>query len=133
MTPPDDLVGVSHAVLIALAGALVSGGLIQLILWYCHRNRAAVRTGEFHHAPAGETVPRFGGLALAGAFLVFIVLHGILHRWQCLRDGGALAVVVTSLTMFGVGFGMTSSRWGRARSFCCKSLWPWPPTVWACR
>ena len=89
---------------IALTGAVVCWGLVRLVLWYCTRYHGAVRAGEFHHAPTGEAVPRYGGLALAGAYVAFTLVHGILHQWKCMAEVGSAGVLATSLAMFAVGF-----------------------------
>ena len=98
------LSGAGDILVMALAGGMVCWALVLLIIWYCNRNRAAIRTGEFHHAPAGEAVPRFGGLALAVAFLAVTIVHGFVHDWRCLAQSGTAAIIITSLAMFAVGF-----------------------------
>lgn len=91
-------------VIIAVTGALTSWGLVRLVLWYCQKNREAVRAGEFHHEPAGECVPRFGGVALAGTFVVAGLFYGLLHGWELLLRKDSITVLVASLAMFAVGF-----------------------------
>lgn len=88
----------------ASTGALVSWGLIHLIILYCRKNREAVRSGEFHHEPTGESVPRFGGVALAGTFIIAGLLYGFFHGWELLLRKESLMVLLSSLAMFGVGF-----------------------------
>lgn len=96
--------GTGSLIGLAMVGGLVCWGLIHLIIRYCSRNRGAVRDGDFHHGPVGETVPRFGGVALAGAFIAVVLVHGWSHEWQCASQNSVVAIIVTSLAMFAVGF-----------------------------
>lgn len=88
---------------LALIGALTSWGLIAAVLWYCRKNAEAVRSGEFHHEPNGEAVPRFGGVALAGTFVVAGLVYGIVEGWHVLLKREAITILLTSLAMFAVG------------------------------
>ena len=103
-TPPAGVTfGVLRIGLIALTGALTSWGLVQLVLWYCRKNRESVRAGEFHHEPTGEFVPRFGGVALAGTFLVAGLVYGLMEGWEILLRRDSVTVLLASLAMFAVG------------------------------
>lgn len=92
-------------IIIALAGLFVCWAVTHAVLWYCRKHRHAVRSGgEFHHSPADEVVPRFGGLGLAASFVTAGLLYGFFRGWERLFHYDSLAVLVTSLAMFGVGF-----------------------------
>lgn len=99
--------GVTFSVLtiavIALTGALTSWVLVHLVLWFCRKNREAVRSGEFHHEATGEVVPRFGGVALAGTFVVAGLVYGLLQGWETLLRKDSITILVASLAMFAVG------------------------------
>lgn len=102
--PSSDAVsGWPVILMLALIGAITSWSLITAVLWYCGQNREAVRTGEFHHEPTGEAVPRFGGVALAGTFVVAGLVYGIVEGWQVLLKRDAITILLTSLAMFTVG------------------------------
>lgn len=96
--------GAAEIVILALAGLFASWVLTHLVLWYCRKNREAVRAGEFHHAPTDEAVPRFGGIALAGSFIIAGLIYGFFHGWELLLRKDSVAILATSLAMFGVGF-----------------------------
>lgn len=103
ITRPGVTLGVLEILVLALAGAVASWGLVRVVLWYCRRNNETVRSGEFHHAPTGEAVPRFGGVALAGAFCFFILIYGFTTGWENFKEGGMFSIIITSLAMFAVG------------------------------
>ncbi len=103
-TPDTATFGVIPIVIIIATGALTSWGLVGLILRYCRENRDAVRAGEFHHEATGEAVPRFGGIALAGTFIISGILCGIFQGWTLLLQKESVMVLASSLAMFAVGF-----------------------------
>ncbi len=86
------------------AGFIVSFGAVHLILAIWHR-KSSSRLAEFHHLqhPDEAPVPRYGGAALAAAFVVLMCLP-----WRFLlgfSPNPQLWVIAgTALAMFGLGF-----------------------------
>ena len=102
-SPTGVTIGWLGIVFVALAGAVTSWALVHAVLWYCRKNHETVRAGEFHHEPTGEAVPRFGGVALAGTFVVAGLIYGAMFGWGALVRRESVTVLVASLAMFGVG------------------------------
>jgi len=90
----------------ALAGFVVSYGVIVIILRAWGRRQLSSRSAEFHHARGSGQAPvsRFGGLALAAAFAVLICLPLNLF-FGCQADALRWVIAGTALAMFGLGFG----------------------------
>ncbi|MEY4387578.1 MAG: hypothetical protein RLY20_2861 [Verrucomicrobiota bacterium] len=106
--------GVASIIILALAGIVTGWILILLVLWYWNTKRPAVRAGEFHHSNADHEVPRYGGVALAGTLIVSGLLFASFQGWQILFHKESIAILVTSMAMFGVGF------WDDLRSLGAK-------------
>jgi UDP-GlcNAc:undecaprenyl-phosphate GlcNAc-1-phosphate transferase len=100
----DAAFGLLQTLVMGLTGAVACWAFLVLVLWVCGRRRAGARAGEFHHAASGASVPRYGGLALVGAFVVLRLLHGAFNGWDWISDARPGAVLATSVAMFAVGF-----------------------------
>ena len=96
VAPTGVTFNVISIVIIAVTGALTSWGLVRLVLWYCQKNRESVRAGEFHHETTGETVPRFGGVALAGTFVVAGLVYGLMAGWEVLLRRDSITVLLAA-------------------------------------
>jgi UDP-GlcNAc:undecaprenyl-phosphate/decaprenyl-phosphate GlcNAc-1-phosphate transferase len=86
--------------LMGLATVLLA---VPLVLACCSRAEKLHRAPDLHHGPA-PPVPRFGGLALAIAFIVVNLFAGIVNP---ARHSGLLfqpAILFSCLAMFGIGF-----------------------------
>ncbi len=85
-----------------LAGLVTSVSLILLVLRVSRRSNFAGRASEPHHNHA-IPVPRLGGIALAGAVVVVVLLFSFLSGPGFLRQSDGWRVIPFSLAMFGLG------------------------------
>jgi UDP-GlcNAc:undecaprenyl-phosphate GlcNAc-1-phosphate transferase len=76
---------------------------VLLILRFLRDPAVFHRGADLHHTHKAP-VPRFGGLALAAAFVGVELLIAAFYSSQRQRTPGHLVVVLSSLAMFGVGF-----------------------------
>jgi UDP-GlcNAc:undecaprenyl-phosphate GlcNAc-1-phosphate transferase len=86
--------------------ALLGSGLVFLLIPMILRLAPLVgsnRGREFHHTHK-TTVPRFGGVALAVAFVAVEVFIGMLFPHHRAQVFGRTAVITGSLLMFAIGF-----------------------------
>ena len=67
-----------------------------------HASREGQNIRSFHHTH-GKSVTRFGGVGLAGAFVLVAVLAAG-FCWERLRFSTDLVCVIGALAMFGLGF-----------------------------
>jgi UDP-GlcNAc:undecaprenyl-phosphate/decaprenyl-phosphate GlcNAc-1-phosphate transferase len=77
--------------------------IIPLILRTALMTRLAQRAHELHHTQQ-KAVPRFGGLALAAAFIGVELLVAVAWPEQRAKVHARSAVLITSLAMFALGF-----------------------------
>jgi UDP-GlcNAc:undecaprenyl-phosphate GlcNAc-1-phosphate transferase len=84
-----------------LVGLLVSLGLISLILRASRLSGFGLRESEGHHTHE-IPVPRLGGLALAGALVVVMVVGTFLEP-DFLQKNQRWLIISSSLLMFGLG------------------------------
>jgi UDP-GlcNAc:undecaprenyl-phosphate GlcNAc-1-phosphate transferase len=85
---------------LGLASVLI---VVPLVLAFCRRGEKPGRGSDLHHGH-GKLVPRFGGLALAVAFIVVNLFAGVFgsdHRSSLLFQP---AIMISCLAMFGIGF-----------------------------
>ena len=85
-----------------LTGAGVSVIIITLILAMEKRMNLPLRGREMHHAGAGQK-SRLGGVALAAAFAVVVLLSNFLNHGHLQAASQQWAIVTASLAMFGLG------------------------------
>jgi UDP-GlcNAc:undecaprenyl-phosphate GlcNAc-1-phosphate transferase len=88
----------------ALVGAGVSVVVIMLILRMQKRMDLPRRAGEMHHA-GGVQKSRLGGMALAAAFVLVVLLFKALNGWQSSPMIPCLCwkIMALALAMFGLG------------------------------
>ncbi len=77
--------------------------LVPLVLRTPVADHLRPRRQDFHHAPQ-EPVPRLGGLVLAAAFVGVEILIAAAWPEERAKVSGRLAVLGSSLAMFGLGF-----------------------------
>jgi UDP-GlcNAc:undecaprenyl-phosphate GlcNAc-1-phosphate transferase len=86
-----------------LAGFTIAFSAVLITLRNLRPQGAFQRGADLHHTHKAP-VPRFGGLALAVAFLGVELLVEFFYSAHRERTPGRLVVVLSSLAMFGVGF-----------------------------
>jgi len=90
-------------IIICLMGLIVSGCLVQIILQYSDQWIPAGRIQDFHHSRE-KPVPRYGGIVLAGPFLLVFLLIAFgctrvsLRHDQTIVVAGAMAMFLLGLT-----------------------------------
>src|ERR1700728_255466 len=77
--------------------------IVPLVLWFCRRAEKLTRGPELHHGQS-LPVPRFGGVALAVAFVVVNVVAGIASPVQNTSLLFQPAILLCCVAMFGLGF-----------------------------
>ena len=95
--------------IVALVGMGISVLFVRLILRHCKRTKSLVRPAEIHHARS-EPIPRFGGVALALAFLGVEALLFFAMPGQRTEVAGWHAIVFASIAMFVLG--LWDDLWG---------------------
>ena len=90
------------AISCGLVGFGTVGLLVPLILRCCACGRFQ-RVPAWHHTD-GSRVPRFGGAALVGAFVAVELFINVLLPGEWARIPERLAVIVSALAMFALGF-----------------------------
>ena len=95
--------------IVALVGMGISVLLVPLILGQCKRTRFLVRAADIHHTRS-EPIPRFGGVALALAFLGVEALLFFAMPGQRAEMAGWNAIVLASIAMFVLG--LWDDLWG---------------------
>ncbi|HWQ90256.1 MAG TPA: MraY family glycosyltransferase [Clostridia bacterium] len=93
----------SLTIIAALLGMTIVMVVVQVVLKSCARFGFLVRSADLHHTHQ-EPIPRFGGLALALAFIGVEVLIETLVPVERARTPGRTAVIAGSLAMFALGF-----------------------------
>src|SRR5215468_5130978 len=76
---------------------------IPLTLRICHRPAFRRREYDLHHHHSTR-VPRFGGLALAAAFICLELFVRFCYPEYASHTPGRWAVFLGALAMFGIGF-----------------------------
>lgn len=84
-----------------LLGFLVSWSLIPVIQRRLGAHASRSSRG-FHHTHAAP-IPRFGGIAIAAAFVVVVATAAAFHRFEPLTVPYRWGVILGSLAMFGLG------------------------------
>ncbi len=109
-------------ILSCLAGAGVSVAVIALILRTQSRVAFPRRDAEFHHKIGGKS--RLGGLALAAAFAIVVLLFNGLNIWdpESSAPYPRWKIAVAALAMFGLGFWDDLSPLGARRKFIGQML-----------
>ncbi len=87
----------------ALVGMCIVFPVILISLRIASKTRLFQRGQELHHTHRQPT-PRLGGLALAAAFIGVEVFIAVVWPEQRARPHGRLVVILSSLTMFALGF-----------------------------
>lgn len=90
---------VFSVIICGLIGFVVSWGLIPVILDACRRTGA--RRDKCFHQTDKQPIPRFGGIALASAFIAVVLAAAFFNEDMVPRE--LLIVVLGSLAMFGLG------------------------------
>src|SRR5256885_5742586 len=85
-----------------LAGFAASWVLLRFISQAPHWRRLSRRTSQLHHG-GSSGVPRFGGIALAAAFVAAAVGAWLDSQGEPRRESATLTLVLASLAMFAVG------------------------------
>ncbi len=90
---------VLSVVICGLIGFLVSWGLIPVILGACRRTGA--RRDKCFHQTDKQPIPRFGGIALAAAFVAVVLAAAFFNEDMVPRE--LLIVALGAMAMFGLG------------------------------
>ncbi len=86
-----------------LLGLGITFLVIPAILRFCSVTQIGRSRMDWHHTGKGA-VPRFGGLALAVAFIGLELLIAVLYPAERAATPGRNGIVICSLAMFGLGF-----------------------------
>src|SRR5262245_47287293 len=93
----------SWAILICgVVGLTVSWSLIPVIQRLATRRTEAPTDRSFHHTHT-TSIPRFGGVAMAAAFVVLVLLSGALTGFTSASRPAHWGMVMGSLAMFALG------------------------------
>jgi len=101
-----------------LLGLSVSVGFIALILKAHRHYQWPAREEEYHHTHK-VSIPRFGGIALAAAFVSVVLFFSAMWGQSFLQEAEYWTVVTGSLAMFGLGL------WDDFRSLGAKRKLAW--------
>src|ERR1043166_661187 len=93
---------VSQILACAFLGLLTALGLGRLIQRVTFLGGRIARSAQFHHS-GDVLIPRFGGVALAGAFVVVCLVGCVWMSLEPLQSRIYITIVLSSLAMFGVG------------------------------
>src|SRR6266568_8263936 len=85
-----------------LLGLITAWGVSRFIQRLSFLANKGERSAQFHHS--GDTpIPRFGGVALAGAFVVVSLVVCVWRSLEPLQNRTYVTILLSSLAMFGVG------------------------------
>lgn len=85
-----------------IVGLTVSWSLIPLIQKLAAQRTEAPTDRSFHHTHT-TPIPRFGGVAMAAAFVVLVLVIGALNGFTSVFRPAHLGMVIGSLAMFALG------------------------------
>src|SRR5450756_469911 len=96
------MVELAPNIMSGLLGLTVSASFIALILKAQRHYQWPAREGELHHTHK-VPIPRFGGIALAAAFVSVILLFRAVLGRSFFQEAEGWKIVTGSLAMFGLG------------------------------
>ncbi len=96
------MIGLAQYIMPCLLGLSVSTSFIALIL-KAHRHYKWSSREEELHRPHNVSIPRFGGIALAVAFISVVLLFRAVFGRSFFQEAECWKVVTVSLAMFGLG------------------------------